>query len=140
MKYGANEITSVDLRGTRVAAGAADIYEYAFSERVTGSDRYSILAAASEGDSDEHVRGIAAGTGIRTWSLTDSEHVGDPNQAIIRRQIGSCLETESLANAPGPDEESGYRATGLAVDEDDLYLVVPGTGIVRHPFTPEQAC
>src|SRR4051794_17852304 len=140
VKFGSRHISYVDLRGTRVAAVAADIYEYAFSERVTGSAHYSILAAASEGDSDEHVRGLSLGTGIRTWSLTDSEHVGDPNQAIIRRQIGSCLETESLANAPGPDEESGYRATGLAVDEDDLYLVVPDTGIVRHQFTPEQAC
>ena len=49
----------------------------------------------------------------------DAEHVGDPNQAIIFRQAGACLEYERLANPPGPDQESGFRATALAVDGDD---------------------
>jgi hypothetical protein len=140
VKFGARHISSVDLRGTRVGAVAADIYEYAFSETVGGSGLHSILAAASEGDSDEHVRGLSLGTGNALWSLTDSEHVGDPNQAIIRRQVGECLETEALATPAGPDEESGYRATDLAVDGDKVYLVVPDTGVVRHDFVPENAC
>lgn len=141
VKFGSRHIGYVDLRGTRVGAAAQDIYEYAFSETVNGSGIVSILAAASEGDSDEHIRGLSLGAGNALWTLVDSEHVGDPNQAIIHRVSGpDCDARESLANAPGPDEESGYRATGMAVDGDDVYLVVPDTGIVRHDFTPNPAC
>jgi len=139
-KYGVDEITSVDLRGNRVAAIASDIYEYAFVQTLAGKQRRSFMAAASEGDSDQHALGLALGTGNRLWALTDAEHAGDPNQAVIYRQTGSCLEYETLANPPGPDQETGYRASDLAVDGDTLYLVVPGTGIVTHTFTPVRAC
>jgi len=140
VRAGADELTAVDLRGTRVGAVAADIYEYAFSQTVTGGDRRSFLAAASEGDSDAHARGVSLGTGGALWTLVDAEHVGDPNQAVIFRQAGSCLQYETLENAAGPDQETGFRATALAVDADELYLVVPGTGIVTHAFTPLRAC
>ena len=70
----------------------------------------------------------------------DAEHVGDPNQAVIFRQAGPCLEYETIANPAGPDQESGFRATSLAVDGATLYLVVPGTGIVTHAFTPQRPC
>ena len=43
----------------RVAAVYADIYEFAVVQTVTGSDRHSVLVAASEGESDEHARGLA---------------------------------------------------------------------------------
>jgi hypothetical protein len=135
-RYGADEITSVDLRGTRVAAVAADVYGYAFSQTVAGRKRTSFLAAASEGDSDEHVRGLALGAGGALWALTDAEHAGDPNIAVIFRRSGGCTLYEQLLTAPGPDQESSYRATDLAVDGSALYLVVPGTGIVRHDFAP----
>jgi hypothetical protein len=139
-KYGADEITSVDLRGTRVAAVASDIYEYAFAQTVAGKQRRSYFVAASEGDSDEHTRGLTLGTGGALWSLVDAEHAGDPNQAVIYKGTGSCLQHEGLATPAGPDEESSYRAIDLAVDGSTLYLVVPGTGIVQHDFTPERAC
>src|SRR4051812_8997044 len=139
VRFGSRHLGYVDLRGTRVAAVAADVYEYAFSESVGGSGMVSILAAASEGDSDEHVRGLSLGAGNALWALVDAEHVGDPNQAIVHRVTGTDDDAyESLANPAGPDEESGYRATGMAVDGDDLFLVAPGTGIVRHAFTPDQ--
>jgi hypothetical protein len=140
VRAGADELTAVELRGTRVGAVAADIYEYAFSQTVTGGDRRSFLAAASEGDSDAHARGVSLGTGGALWTLVDAEHVGDPNQAVIFRQAGSCLEYETLENAAGPDQETGFRATALAVDGDELYLVVPGTGIVTHAFAPVRPC
>jgi hypothetical protein len=133
-------IDSVDLRGTRVAAVAADIAEYAFSETVTGARTRSFLAALSEGDSDEHVRGLSLGTGNALWALVDAEHAGDPNQAIIHRLRGGCRDFETLSNPPGPDQESGFRATGLAVDGQTVYLVVPGTGIVTHRFAPGHSC
>jgi hypothetical protein len=139
-RFGISLANTVDLRGTRVAAVAADIYEYAFSETVTGADRHAFLAAASEGDSDEHTRGVSLGAGGVLWTLTDAEHAGDPNQALIFRQAGSCVQHESLANAAGSDQESGFRATGIAVDGDTLYLVAPGTGIGIHAFAPERAC
>ena len=101
MRFGADELTAVDLRGTRVAAITTDIYEYAFSQTVTGRDRRSFLAAASEGESDAHARGVSLGTGGTLWTLTDALHVGDPNQAIVFRQAaaGDCLQIERLVNA-----------------------------------------
>jgi hypothetical protein len=134
VKYGADAITSVDLRGTRVAAVAADIYEYAFSETVGGRQRHAIFSAASEGDSDEHTLGLSLGAGGALWALTDAEHAGDPNEAVIFRAIGSRLAHEVLTTPAGPDQESTYRATDLSVDGTTLYLVVPGTGIVVHEF------
>jgi hypothetical protein len=144
VKFGVDEITSVDLRGKRVAAVAADIYEYAFSQTVASKQRHAYFVAASEGDSDEHARGLALGTGGTLWALTDAEHAGDPNQAVIYKahppSTGSCLQHETLETPAGPDQESSFRATDLAVDGSTLYLVVPGTGIVTHDFTPLGPC
>jgi hypothetical protein len=140
VRFGADFVKAVDLRGTRVGAVAADIYEYAFSQTVTGRERRSFLAAASEGDGDARAQGVALGAGGSLWTLVDAQHAGDPNRAIIFRQAGSCLEHETLANAAGPDQETGFRATGIAVDGDTLHLVVPGTGIVTHSFTPQRPC
>jgi hypothetical protein len=139
-KFGVDEITSVDLRGTRVAAVAEDIYGYALSETISGKQKRSYFVSASEGDSDEHTLGLALAPGNVLWSLVDALHAGDPNEAVIYKGRGACLQYESLANPPGPDDESGYRATDLAVDGTTLYLVVPGTGIVTHAFTPAHAC
>ena len=127
-KYGVDEITSVDLRGTRVAAVAADIYEYAFSQTIAGRQRHSYFVAASEGDSDEHTHGLALATRATLWSLVNADHAGDPSETVIYRGTGSCLQHETLTAPAG--------ATDLAVDDAALYLVVPGTGIVRHDFTP----
>lgn len=140
VKFGVDEITWVDLRGTQVAAVAADIYEYVFAQTVTGGSRRSFLAAASEGESDEHVRGLSLGSGNVVWALVTSEHTGDPNQAIIHRLTGTCRDSERLPNAPGAEEQSGFRAEGLAVDRRTLHLVVPEVGIVTHQFAPEAAC
>jgi hypothetical protein len=138
VRFGADEITAVDLRGTRVAAITADIYEYAFSQTVTGRDRHAFLAAASEGDGDAHARGVSLGTGGVLWTLTDAEHVGDPNRAIVFRQAGECVQHEALVN--DSPEEPGFRATWLAVDGRTVYVVAPGIGIVEHAFAPERPC
>jgi hypothetical protein len=135
-RFGVDEITSVDLRGNRVAAVAEDIYGYAFAQTIAGKQRRSYFVSASEGDSDEHTRGLALATGAALWSLVDAEHAGDPNQAVIYRGAGSCLQHESLPTPAGPDQESTYQAIDLAVDATTLYLVVPGTGVVTHDFTP----
>jgi hypothetical protein len=140
VKAGSTTINAVDLRGTTVAAVAADIAEFTFSESVGGSGLRSFLSAASEGESDERTRGLALAPGGTVWALTDAEHSGDPNQAIIHRLAGGCHEWESLDNAPGPDQESGFRATDVAVDGTTVYLVVPGTGIVSHAFTAAHPC
>ncbi|HEV7883040.1 MAG TPA: hypothetical protein VGO81_05695 [Solirubrobacteraceae bacterium] len=133
VKFGVNGIESVDLRATRVAAVAADIYEYAFSENVDGSGISSFLAAASEGDSDENARGLALGSGGTLWALTDAEHAGDPKEALIFRLADDCLRHERLTTPP----EGDFAATDLAVDGTTLYLLVPGTGVVTHEFAPE---
>jgi hypothetical protein len=133
VKFGVDRIESVDLRATRVAAVAADIYEYAFSESVNGTGMASFLAAASEGDSDESARGLALGSGGAQWTLTDAEHAGDPRETLIFRLAGGCLRRERIATSP----DGEFAATDLAVDGTTLYLLVPGTGIVTHDFTPD---
>jgi hypothetical protein len=135
VKFGVKSVSAVDLRGTRVAATVSDIFEYSFSETTAGRDMRSFLAAASEGDSDEDVPGLAIQSASTHWSLTDATHAGDPNEAIIFRQTGGCLRLERLANASEAIE--GFRATDLAVDGATLYLLVPGAGIVTHTFTPD---
>ena len=132
-KFGVDRIESVDLRATRVAAVAADIYEYAFSESVDGTGMSSFLAAASEGDSDENARGLALGTGGMQWTLTDAEHAGDPRETLIFRLAGDCLRRERIATPADAD----FAATDLAVDGTTLYLLVPGVGILTHAFVPD---
>jgi hypothetical protein len=134
VRFGVRSIESVDLRGTRVAAVAADIFEYSFSETVAGADMRSFLAAASEGDSDESARGLAIQSAATHWTLTDATHSGDPNVTLIFRQTGDCLQREQLASAPDAD---GFEAIDLAADGATLYLVVPGSGIVTHAFTAD---
>jgi hypothetical protein len=132
VRFGADEITAVDLRGTRVAAIVADIYEYAFSQTVGGRGMWSQLVAASEGDSDAHARGLALGTGGAQWTLTDAEHAGDPKETLIFRLVGDCLRAERIATP----ETGAFAATGLAVDGATVYLLVPDSGIVSHEFAP----
>jgi hypothetical protein len=132
VKFGVDKITAVDLRGMRVAAIAADIYEYSFSQTIGGRGMWSQLVAASEGDSDAHARGLALGTGAAQWTLTDAEHAGDPKETLIFRLVGDCLRVERIATP----ETGDFAATGLAVDGTMLYLLVPGTGITTHEFAP----
>ena len=134
-KFGVTAIDSVDLRGTRVAAVVADIYEYSYSQTTAGKDMHAFFAAASEGESDESARGLAIESAATHWTLTDATHSGDPDEAIIFRQTGDCLQRERLLTPAGSPQE--FLATDVAVDEGQLYLLVPGTGIVTHTFTPD---
>ena len=138
VQAGATSITRVDVRGTRVAAVAADVYAYAFSQTTTGAGMRSFRAAVSEGDGDERVTGMALGTTDTLWSLTASSYAGDPNSARIMRLDGACQTWQTLSNPPGPAEADGYPATSLSADGATLYLVVPGTGVVTHDYAPQQ--
>jgi hypothetical protein len=140
VQAGADSITHVDLRGTRVAAVAADIYAYAFSQTTKGRAMQTARVATSEGDGDERVAGMALGTTATLWTLTDSSHAGDPNAARVTRLAGGCRVWETMTNPSGPNEAEGYPATALAADGTTVYLVVPGTGIVTHAFAPQVGC
>jgi hypothetical protein len=140
VQAGADSITHVDLRGTRVAAVAADVYAYAFSQTTSGTAMQSARVATSEGDGDERVAGMALGTTSTLWALTDSSHAGDPNSARVARLAGGCQTWETMTNPSGPGEADGYPATALTADGATVYLVVPGTGIVTHAFTPQVGC
>jgi hypothetical protein len=135
VKFGVLSISAVDLRGTRVAAVVSDIFEYSYSMTTAGKDIRSFLAAASEGDSDEDVPGLAIQSNATHWTLTDASHAGDPDQAVIFRQTGDCLQIQRLDSA---DENSPFLATDLAADGATLYLLVPGVGIATHDFVPDQ--
>jgi hypothetical protein len=134
VKFGIRSVESVDLRGTQVAAVVADVYEYSFSQTLAGKGLRSFFAAGSEGDSDESARGLAIQSSATHWTLTDASHAGDPNEALIFRQTGSCLQRERLVSAPNAES---FLATDVAVDGATLYLLVPGTGIVTHTFTAD---
>lgn len=135
VRFGVRSIASVDLRGERVAAVAADIYEYSFSQTVGGRDMRSFLAAASEGESDGSARGLAIQSASTHWTLTNSSHTGDPGETTIARQAGGCLQLQRLAPATGTPE--GLEAIDIAADGAALYLVRPGVGIAEHTFTPD---
>jgi hypothetical protein len=139
-KAGAARIQSVDLRGMDVAAIAADIAEFAFIQKTNGTELSTILAALSEGDSEENAVGLALGPGATMYTLTDAEHAGDPNETRIDSVQGSTHCYKTIANPPGPTEADGFAASDLAVDGATLYLVVPGTGIVIHPFALGLSC
>jgi hypothetical protein len=134
IKFNITNVGSVDLRGDRVAATAADIYEYSYVVTVGGKVLRSFLAAASEGESDEHARGLSLENAVTSWTLTDAEHSGDPNEAVIFRQAGDCLQRERLIS---PADSQEFLATDIAADDASLYLLVPGTGIVNHTFTAD---
>lgn len=137
---GATSITHVDVRGTRVAAVAADVYAYAFSQTTRGTAMQSARIATSEGDGDERAAGLALGTTATLWALTDSSHAGDPNSARVSRLAAGCLTWQTTTNPSGPGEADGYPATALAADGATVYLAVPGTGVVTHDFAPQVRC
>jgi len=133
-------IKAVDLRGDRVAAITADIAEYAFTRRVDGSGLRSHLVGLGEGDSQSTSMGVSLGTNNAMWTLSTSETSDEPNRANIYKISSSCYRLESLVNPSGPNQQQGFPATDLAVDRTTLYLVVPGTGIVKHRFAPQGGC
>ena len=135
VRFGVRSIESVDLRGERVAAIAADVYEYSFSQTVGARDMRSFLAAASEGESDASARGLAIQSASTHWTLTTSTHSGGPGEALLFRRRGDCLQRERIISPPSATQD--FEAIDVAVDGATLYLVRPGRGIVRHTFTPD---
>jgi hypothetical protein len=140
VRTGATSITAVDLRGTRVAAVAADVYAFAFSQTTRGTAMQAARVATSEGDGDERAVALALGTTATLWALTDSSHAGDPNSARVSRLASGCLTWQTMTNPAGPGEADGYPATALSADGANVYVVVPGTGIVAHAFVPQVTC
>jgi len=139
-RAGATTITDVDLRGRRVAAVAADVYAFAFTETTSATAMRSARVATSEGDGDERVTGLALATTGTLWTLTNSSYAGGPNFARIYRLTNGCVTWQTLTNPPGPAEADGYPATALAADGATLFLLTPGTGIVTHEFAPQVDC
>ena len=136
-RFSVSDVTAADLRGTRAAAVLSDIYSYAYAIDVDRRGLVSVLAGASEGDSDQHALGLALGTGGALWSLTTAEHAGDPLQTVVNHLDGRCRDYEVLTAAP---EAEVYPAIDLAVDGRAVYVVVPGTGIATFEFMPARSC
>ena len=137
-RRGADEVTAVDVRGTRAAATLADVYAYAAAFDLRRGTVEADLVAASEGDGDQRASGLSLGAGDALWSLTQAEHAGDPPQAVISRmRAGDCRESEVLTAEPAAQR---HPAVDVAADGGVTYLAVPGTGLVSHPFRPRNAC
>lgn len=139
IKYRLDNVTRADLRGTQVAAVVSDIYEIAYTQTLSGKSLQGFLISASEGESDEHVRSMALGSGSAMWTLVDSTHTGDPNAAYLGRAVGDCFSTETF-ESPANDMTGGYVVTSAAVDGATVYLVKPGVGIETHGFSPTRVC
>ena len=139
-KFGASQIKAVDLRGDRAAAITSDLGEYAFTRRVDGSGLRSHRVGLSEGDSQSTSMGVSLGKSNAMWTLSTSETAEFPNRANIFKISRTCYRLESLINPGGPNQQQGFPAIDLAVDRTTLYLVVQGTGIVKHDFAPQGGC
>ncbi len=135
-RAGAALLTAVDVRGTQVAAVAADIWAFAFTQTVNGTGLRSFRVASSEGESDQRARGLALGTTGTLWSLATSTHPDSAPQAVLHRLAGGCQVWEVLTSA----DAERFPATDVAVDGGTMHLLVPGTGIVAHTFTPGVGC
>ncbi|MGI8728912.1 MAG: hypothetical protein ACR2LK_02790 [Solirubrobacteraceae bacterium] len=149
VRFGNDDVRWVDLRGTNVGAVASDIFAFAFSQTVNGSRLRSTEVAGSEGETDERVAGMSLGSGRALWTLVNSSHGGDPNEARIDRfGADGCVAGQTLTNvAESTSEEDrfnelteGYVAEAMAVDGSTLYLYKPGVGIVVHEFDPSRTC
>lgn len=136
-RYGITSVSAVDVTGGRVAAVFADIYSFATSQTTSGTAIRTIFAGASEGESDARVAGLALTPTGALWALTDLTVSDEPNRALVFRRAGGC---QALETVTGQATDPGYPAIDLAVDGHTLYLVVPGTGIVEHAFTPDRPC
>lgn len=140
-RAGSLTVDDVDLRGRRVAAIYSDIYEFAVIQSVSGRNRHSTRAAASEGDGEQTAAGLTVGTGAaRMWFLTRSSYAGDPPLSIIHRRTRSCEDWQTLVGSSEPDAGFDYPRTDLTVDAGRLYAVDPGTGIVEHAYEPRFPC
>jgi len=141
VRAAANSIRWVDLRGTLVGAAATGDLAFAFSQNIHGKHLRSALIGSSAGPAEASIAGVSLVLGGSLWSLVNARRPGDPNAAEISRIASArCSELERLANPTGPGEQAGFRAQAMAVDGATVYLHVPGTGIVVHPFAPARAC
>lgn len=141
MRFGAVPIKAVDLRGDRVAGLTSDTAEYAFTRTVGASGLRSHRVGLSEGDSQSTAMGVSLGANNAMWTLNTSEVADEPNRASIYKISRTCYRLESLVNpSAAPELQRVFPAIDLAVDRTTLYLVVQGTGIVKHEFAPRAGC
>ena len=136
-KYGIHDVTAADLRGNRVAAVYADIYSFQTTQDFDGTGRRTFLGAASEGDGDGRISGLALATAKTTWSLVNATHAGDPNETRLHRVVGPCHDWQSMDT---PEDSQDFAAIDVAAAGSELFLVVPGVGIVRHAYAPDKPC
>lgn len=136
-RYGIHDVGAVDLRGSRVASVYADIYSFSTVQDVDGTDRRTFLGAASEGDGDGRISGLALATERTSWSLVNSTHAGDPNETRLHRVSGPCHDWQTMET---PEVSQTFAAVDVAAAGSDLFLVVPGVGIVRHAYAPDEPC
>ena len=140
-RTGSAAITSVDLRGTRVAAVAADVAAWAFTSDTRGRGQRGYLAGSSEGETDQRVPGLGLGARGVLWTLTQSTSGDAPFTSIISRLgAGACLERQTLVDPAGGGGEGEFPLADLAADGEELLVVQTGTGVVRHTFAPDHAC
>lgn len=128
-----------DVRGSRVAAIAGFREAYAFTETVGGAGLRSLRVGLPEGGASSSVQlDVSLQSTNVLWTLVGSKTVEEPRRVSLVKVLGNCYERETLVGSSA--DPFAFPATDLAADGTTLYLVVPGTGIVRHDFAPQGGC
>jgi hypothetical protein len=134
---GADSVTSVDIRGTNVAAVYADIAAYAVLRGVAaGSPAVAIRVGSSEGDTDQRARNVVLASTTTLFALTDSSYGGEPAQSIVNRQTAQCHDYQVLT---GPSEDES-PLLDLTAEGQTEYAVTPGVGITTFDYKPDVGC
>jgi hypothetical protein len=148
-----DSIRQVDLTATKVGAVAmhrgADLRHpgsyTVFAQTINGTN----LRSRRESDSGDEgaptivsFLGLSLTTDGRLWTLTgaiDGDGSNVPNAATITWLGSSCRDV--FSNAPTPNaSQDDFPAESFAVDGSTIYLYIPGTGIVTHPFVSTNPC
>jgi len=138
-KANGRTIPARDVRGSRVAAIAGFREAYAFTETVGGASLRSLRVGLPEGGASSSVQlEVSLQSTNVLWTLVGSKTVEEPRRVSIVKVLGNCYERETLVGSSA--DPFAFPATDLAADGTTLYLVVPGTGIVRHDFAPQGGC
>ena len=127
----------VDLLGTDMAASASGLnYSGAYVQTINATQRAEVGRGGDEGTESPDFLGASLGAGRVLWSLYSAVDFQDGSYtSLISRLRSGCEDVEVLAHAAGTPRLR-LPAASMTVDGDTIYLYVPGTGIVTHPFAP----
>jgi len=136
-EFDVHVVTTVDLRGTDVAAVVNSAgYSRAVVQTIEARRRRATELSGGSSESQYSEAGVALGSGGALWSLLEGRSDDVTSAALQRTDDTGCTRVESLPSVPG----QSYPAEAMASDGTQTFLFVRGTGIVTHAWHPEPEC